>query len=245
MTTPTTRIRLLSAHTQQVQVRSGRDLVERLADLRTRISGRLRLGLHFESTRLGLCRDLERPFQKPSAKIAISVRPLIDADLPALLAVDDTITDPRDRYETAWRRAFAARRLKGGYVAVDQRDGTPCYVQWLFGSVDNDFVSKLGGFPKLAVDEALLENAFTPARYRGMGIMSAAMALIAERADDIGARHVLTFVEQDNIASLKGCQRSGFFPDLLHRQVRLGFGVFRRDSFSKLANDDPRRTKKF
>ena len=74
---------------------------------------------------------------------------------------------------------------------------------------------------------------------------SAAMALIAERADDIGARHVLTFVEQNNIASLKGCQRSGFFPDLLHRQVRLGFGVFRRDSFAKLTNDDPRRTKKF
>jgi RimJ/RimL family protein N-acetyltransferase len=228
-----------------VHVRSASDLAERLAQLQIRIIGRLRLGLHFESTRFGLCRDLERPLQRPTAKIPISVRPLIEEDLPALLAVDDTMADPRDRYETAWRRAFAARRLKGGYVAVDQRDGTPCYVQWLFGSVDNDFVSKLGGFPKLAVDEALLENAFTPARYRGMGIMSAAMALIAERADDIGARHVLTFVEQDNIASLKGCQRAGFFPDLLHRQVRLGFGVFRRDSFSKLANDDPRRTKKF
>jgi RimJ/RimL family protein N-acetyltransferase len=235
----------MSVHTEQVHVRFASDLAERLAQLQIRIAGRLRLGLRFESTRFGLRRDLERPFQRPNAKIPISVRPLVEADLPALLSVDDTMTDPRDRFETAWRRAFAAKRMKGGYVAIDERDGTPCYVQWLFGATDNDFVSKLGGFPKLAPDEALLENAFTPARYRGMGIMSAAMALIAERADDIGARHVLTFVEQNNIASLKGCQRSGFFPDLLHRQVRLGFGVFRRDSFIKLANDDPRRVLKF
>jgi RimJ/RimL family protein N-acetyltransferase len=71
------------------------------------------------------------------------------------------------------------------------------------------------------------------------------MALIAEKADTLGARYVITFVAPDNVPSLKGCQRCGFSPDLLHRLVGFGFGLFRRDSFTKLAADDPRRTQKF
>src|SRR5580658_5235651 len=77
-----------------------------------------------------------------------------------------------------------------------------------------------GGFLPLADGEALLENAYTPPAYRGLGVMAAAMAQIAERARDFGARKVLTFVATDNIASLKGCQRSGFYPHLLHRRTR-------------------------
>ena len=187
-----------------------------------------------KSTRIGLRRDLTVPFKAPDAKIPISVRPLTEADLPALLALDETAS-PEDKFETAWRGAFAAKHMKGGYVAIDDRDGTPCYMQWLFGAADNDFVLSIGGFPTLKADEALLENAYTPARYRGMGIMPAAMARIAERATDIGARYVITFVQDDNIPSLKGCQRSGFAPHLLHKPVRLGFGMARRDSFTDLA----------
>jgi RimJ/RimL family protein N-acetyltransferase len=75
--------------------------------------------------------------------------------------------------------------------------------------------------------------------------MAAAMAQIAERARDFGARKVLTFVATDNIASLKGCQRAGFHPHLLHRRTRLGFGLFTRDHFETLPEGDPRRSVKF
>ena len=143
------------------------------------------------------------------------------------------------------RRNFLAKGAHNGFVAIDQRNGAPCYVQWLFGARDNAFVSQLKGFPVLAPHQALLENAYTPPAYRGFGIMSAAMALIAERAADIGARHVLTFVGLDNIASLKGCQRAGFNPLILHRATRLGFGMIRRDRFEELPQGDPRRTAKF
>ena len=226
------------------RVTSSSDFADRLRQLRTRITGRLRLGLRFQKTRFGLRRDLAQPFPAPSAKIPISVRPLVEADLPALLAVD-AATPPEDRFQIASRRVMADRRMAGGFVAVDERDGTPCYVQWLFGAADNDFVRRLRGFPQLAADEALLEGAYTPASHRGLGIMPAAMALIAEKAEAFGARYVITFVDDTNIPSLKGCQRSGFSPDLLHRLVGLGFGFFRRDSFTKLAEDDPRRTQKF
>jgi RimJ/RimL family protein N-acetyltransferase len=217
---------------------------DRLRDLRIRLAGRIRLGLRFESTRFILRRDLAQPFPAPDAKIPISVRPLTAADLESLLAVAPE-TSPEDRFEIAGRRAFAARRMAGGYVAIDERDGTPCYVQWLFGAADNDFIGTIKGFRQLAADEALLENAYTPASHRGLGVMPAAMARIAEKAAAIGARYVTTYVDQNNVPSLKGCQRCGFWPDVEHRQVRLGFGLLRRDTFTRLADDDPRRTQKY
>jgi hypothetical protein len=75
--------------------------------------------------------------------------------------------------------------------------------------------------------------------------MSEAMALIAEHAPEVNARQVLTFVGVENIASLKGCQRAGFNPLILHRCVRYGFGLMRSDRFETLPESDPRRTAKF
>lgn len=216
----------------------------RLRQLSALVMGNVRMGLRFESARIGLRRDLAIPFKAPDAGIPLSIRPLAAADLPALLGLDATASAD-DTFETAWRRAFAARHMAGGHVAVDERNGTPCYVQWLLGPDDNAFVRSMGGFPALQANEALLENAYTPPRYRGMGIMPAAMARIAERAADLGARYVLTFVQDNNIPSLKGCQRSGFAPHLRHHYVRLGFGFVRRDTFVELPTDDPLRTRRF
>ena len=71
------------------------------------------------------------------------------------------------------------------------------------------------------------------------------MTLIAERATDIGAQQVLTFVGVENIASLKGCQRACFNPLILHRCARFAFGLTRQDHFETLPETDPRRTAKF
>jgi hypothetical protein len=86
------------------------------------------------------------------------------------------------------------------YVAVDQHD-IACYMQWLIGSNVNEHIKRIyhGGFPWLERDEALLEDAYTPEQRRGLGIMSCAMAQIAERGKDIGARFIITFWE--NIAA--------------------------------------------
>lgn len=219
------------------------DIGASLAQLGTRISGRLRMGPYHRSTRYGLRRDLNISIQRPSAKIPIEVRPMIGSDLVSLLPADQA--DHAEKLEVARRRAFAERHPKGCFVAVDQRDGMACYMQWLFGAAENQFVRRMGGFPELGKQEALLENAYTPAKYRGLGIMSAAMALIAERAEDLGAKDVLTFVDLNNIASLKGCQRAGFFPHLLHQKVQIGFGAFARDTFETLAANDPQRTMTF
>ena len=235
----------MTAEVAQLHVDANSTLRNRLAQMQIRVAGRLNLGLYAKLTRYGLCRDLALPVEKPSAKIPIAVRPLQDGDLTSLLSFDTSQNDHREKLEVAWRRAFVDKGARGGFVAIDQRSGTPCYVQWLFSSGDNNFIQQLGGFPALEAHEALLENAYTPPNYRGLGIMSAAMALIAERASEIGARHVLTFVDEHNVASLKGCQRAGFYPQMLHHRTRLGFGLITRDRFEKLRDGDPRRTVKF
>ena len=217
----------------------------KLEQLRIRIAGRLRLGLYRKSARYGLRRDLAFPFERPQAKIPLAVRRASASDVDAVLRLDDPRNNELDRLQVAWRRALAAKNMKGCFVAVDQRDNTPCYIHWIFGAGDNSFLQQYGGLPVLAPHQALMEDAYTPPNYRGLGIMSAAMAEIAEQGAALGASEVITFVDMDNIASLKGCQRAGFNPHLLHHRSQMAFGVIHRDEFVPLSADDPRRTQKF
>ena len=138
--------------------------------------------------------------------------------------------------EVRWRRHVIATKLPTCFVAINETSGQPCYIQWLTGAAYNAQIQTLGAFPVLQADEALLENAYTPAQYRGLGIMSAAMAMIAERARDLGARYVITFVDQHSVASLKGCQRSGFSAHLIRREREYAFGLFRTLRFEALPN---------
>ena len=218
-------------------VDSTRNISLWLPQIRLLIEGRVKLGLHSNFTRYGLRRDLTVPITTPSAKIPVSVRPLLPSDIPLLLPENNDHLEPHERVQIAWRVSFLAKAPKGCFVAVDERTGKPCYMQWLFSSSQNPLIRKLGGFPDLEPDEALLENAFTPVEYRGLRIMSAAMALIAERAADFGARYVLTFVGDDNIPSLKGCARAGFHPHLLNKRVRHLYGMYNSNTFEKLPED--------
>jgi L-amino acid N-acyltransferase YncA len=64
----------------------------------------------------------------------------------------------------------------------------------------------------------LLEWAYTFPKFRGLGIMSHAMAQLAALAGKAGARWALTIVEQSNVASLKGCKNAGFRPYQLREE---------------------------
>lgn len=172
---------------------------------------------------IGLRRDLGVPCPVPSAKIPIEVRPLRDADLPHLFPEDRSGLSRKERLELDTRRFYLRAGIPTCWVALDGRTGTPCYMQWLMGASHNRLIQETfppRWFPELAPDEALLENAYTPAAYRGQGIMSCAMALIAERAAGIGAARVITFVENANVPSLRGCAKAGFSPHLARVERR-------------------------
>jgi hypothetical protein len=61
--------------------------------------------------------------------------------------------------------------------------------------------------------------------------MTEGIARIAEYGSSMGARFVNTFVDSDNIASLKGCARGGFTPFLLRRDRVLLSSSVRRVTF--------------
>ena len=172
--------------------------------------------IYSHSVSVGLQRDLNNDFPTPSAKIEIQVRPLRNEDIADLLDVSaDPSINPRI---IAHQKSMVDANIPTCYVAVTA-DNKPCYMQWLIGYEDNQKIEEYfeGVFPALKKSEALLEGAYSNPAYRGLRIMPMAMALIAEKAAEINARWVNTFVDVTNIPSLKGCQRSGFTPYLLRR----------------------------
>jgi GNAT superfamily N-acetyltransferase len=188
-----------------------------------RVWGALTYLLYSDSTSVGLRRDLSAPHAAPAAKLPIQVRPLTPDDELAWLDVRERgLSD-----DQVYARLAQARLLRSGietcHVAVEP-GGNACYMQWLIPSHENHRVRAFFGnlYPRLAPDEALLEGAYTPETYRGHGIMAAAMAQVAERASQFGARWVITFVDEANVASLKGCARAGFEPYVRrHERFRL------------------------
>lgn len=66
--------------------------------------------------------------------------------------------------------------------------------------------------------------------------MPAAMAQIAEKGAAVGARYVCTFVGDDNIASLKGCEKAGFSPYLTRTITTRLFNLSKRIVFTDSTN---------
>ena len=168
-----------------------------------------------------LRRDLARPLQSPRAKIPITVRPAEAADGPAISRLVSELSG----YDRSERERFLRIRIGTCYVAVTEQ-GEICYMQWLIGPADNGLLERYTSLPQPKPGEALLENAFTPAAFRGHGIMSAAMAEIAALGSTLGARWVLTVVSERNVPSIKGCLRAGFEPYMLKRDR---WRLFRRE----------------
>lgn len=175
---------------------------------------------------IGFRRDLDLPFTPPEAKLPLDIVELGPDELPGMLDPSLAGASALDALECASRRALWQRHFGRCFVARVP-DGRAGFLQWLFDHRDNAALAAHFGdaFPVLAEGEALLEGAYTPAAFRGQRIMPAAMARIAERAADTGARYVHTFVGIDNMPSLKGCVRAGFPP---HQWRTQHLRLFRR-----------------
>jgi RimJ/RimL family protein N-acetyltransferase len=197
----------------------------------------VRLRFSSDSIHYGLRRDVTVPFAAPPAKIDVVVRPLTPQDDLSFLDPEPGLPEDVARTRRGQRHLVAAR-LDVCWVAVDAA-GRIAYMQWLITPKDNARIREVWGgtFPQLQPDEALLEGAYTSEAFRGQGIMPHAMARIAESARGLGARWVITFVGDDNVASLKGCKKAGFSPYLERRQ---SWRLFRRQAVFTLLPEGSR-----
>ncbi len=191
----------------------------------SRLASRLRANFWSDQRRVVLRRDLSRALDPLSSPIGFSIRRLRARDLA-------TIFDP-DSIEEQAERAKRERWLRAGlrscYVA-ESRGGHPVFLQWLCTSSDNEALRAVFPFENLAVEPGtiLLEGAYTPPRFRHLPIMPSAMARIAERGREFGARWALVCVDVQSVSMLKAASWAGFSPwrlKIIHR--RMFFPIYR------------------
>ncbi len=186
----------------------------------------------------GFRRDLTVPAQPPEPEIPIRIRPFRVRDAAPLfdlsyacrqggVAIMDCLHD----------LAFIDAAFPTCFVAT--HEGTPCYIQWLISHHSNKKLDAyFGGYmPPLPRNEVVLEGAFIPFRYRGRKIMPLAMARIAEKGKDLGARFAMTYVQDFNLPSIRCVLQAGFRPYMKRTALRR---PGRRDIAFRLLSADER-----
>ena len=177
-------------------------------------------------------------FKAAEAKIPLEVRPLDRRDDLSFIDLNEPGISSANALDRLHQINMLKAQIRTCYLALSP-DGRPCYMQWLIPSSENDKIQAFYGdiFPRLNEDEALLEGAYTAEYCRGQGVMASAMARIAERGNDLGARRVITFVGERHIASLKGCKNAGFVPYVRRREI---YRLFKRNvTFTPLPEGTP------
>lgn len=213
----------------------------RIGGIVPKVRRRIKEGFHGRQVSIGVRRDLSEPFTAPSARVPLAVRPFRTADLPALFPLTDAEIGAQEREDIAWRLEMVERGAFSSrcFVAVDERSDTPCHIQWLTEAGYSEVIRRAGALPTLGREEAMLENAYTPSAYRGLGIMPAVTALLAERAAVLGARHVVALIDEGNVPSLKGARLAGFWPYMVRVREQYCYGLIRSARFMPMQAAKP------
>ncbi len=201
------------------------------SSLSRRLRHRLSFGLISRSIHIGHKRQL-RDVPIPPADIPISVRPLRDADLETLLPPDTSGLDEAERNEIETRRSFARRVPVGGWVAVDLRNGQPCFMMWIIDHANSNGVAQLEGTPRLRPHQIATENVYVAPGYRGKRISTPASLAAIEMARG-DATEVIAFIGETNLVSRQGAARSGLTPYIRHVRWHLLFGLVHIDLFDR------------
>ncbi|WP_420604629.1 GNAT family N-acetyltransferase [Methylobacterium sp.] len=201
-----------------------------------RVWRRLGEGPYGRRVSIGLGRDVTVPFATPEARFPVLLRDCRPDDLAALFPRGCDATAERERADVLWRfgKVESGEQPSRCFVAVDARTDRPCHIQWLTEAGCGARIRRAAGFPGLEADEAMLENAYTPVGCRGLGVMTAAVGLIADLAASLGKRRVVAFIDEDNVPSLRGAERAGLSRWSVRTRTRYGFGVVRISRFRRL-----------
>lgn len=179
----------------------------------------------------GLRTDLEALPEVRPAKVELHMAP-VGAEFAGFRAEEPRV-DGFDLEQVRKRQDMLDAGVRELHVAGP--DGAPAYGQWLVrpGEQEPLLAHSPGAHPVLAPDEVLLEGAYTFREFRRMGAMGDGMAQLLRVAREEGFRSALTYVEDSNVASLRGCAGVGFELD----HVRVSRWRLLRHSRSEQAPD--------
>jgi len=148
--------------------------------------------------------DLHEPQGEITAKIPLNLRLLREKDLPSIIR------------ERPRRLPLLLEKIPTCYVAFTSA-GEPAYINWVVFNTDWErfspyFAGRL--HKELESNECVFEFAYTFEKFRGLGVMGAALRMIiAEIAHERPhVRWGYTYILDKNIPSLKGCRNAGFQP---------------------------------
>jgi ribosomal protein S18 acetylase RimI-like enzyme len=114
------------------------------------------------------------------------------------------------------RKWFYDAGFHNCYLARTTATNEPCYMQWTISRHDENAGSAVFNssftYPRLGDQDVQLDDAYTFVKYRGRRIMPSVMNKLFQIARAKGYKRVVTYVDADNEASLKGCYRVGFRP---------------------------------
>lgn len=182
------------------------------------------LGQRIKSERLSFVvkKDLGLEMKTPRSLINISLRPYINED--------------SEYFKEDTGNLFMLKKLSGCYVAVTDK-GVPCFRIWMLEPSLNEVIKDYWGdsYPQLNNNEVLIARAFTLKKYRGLGVMSKAMALLAEEAKEKGFKFAISVTPVENKNSLHSSYYAGFKPYLMLREKYFIFK--KKDSFEEIPND--------
>ena len=160
-------------------------------------------------------RGLQKNLQTNNALVPCEVRYSLklasDKDMQEMLEM--AVSEGKDSaYELIGRKLFYDSGFRDCYVARSADTNELCFVQWMISpkdclGLDPGFKNML---PKLEQQDLWMENSYTFKKYRGKKLYPSVLVELAEIARNKGFKRIFTYVREDNIASIKGCERAGF-----------------------------------
>jgi hypothetical protein len=205
-----------------------RNLSKLLVYLRTGglrlVAGIIVRRLYSDDMHIGLRRDTDSPFPTARPNISLQIRPIEDSDWGFLRA------EAGHRDEDARDLMSAMYLFRSGvqtcYVART-KEGEPSFIQYVIGATENGKLEEAYGdlIPPLAADEAFLEGAYSPLKYRGRGVMLHVLPRLADEARARGVRRLIAYPSVGDRPMLRACKWSGFIPFVVRRE---SYRLFRR-----------------
>lgn len=172
-----------------------------------------------EKRYLGLRCDLQSLPERRRAKIEVIMQAASTQTFRGFCDELGRVSGP-DAYQVMLRIHSCEAQIQTLYVAM--ADERPIYAQWLITATEQAalLAHSPGSYQPLLADEVLLEGAYTFLQFRRMGVMADGMAQLLEFGRAKGAGWAITYVADDNIASLRGCAQVGFQLDHLRLSRR-------------------------